>query len=133
MANRGDSFTVTLKEAHLDWGEHRNPTNREPIPGEGYIPIPRKYAVGYSIYNSNHNPIGWGYNLFKASSVDGFLENVTLLAQGSSYAGDVYAKQFSVQGNLQMIGAWYRSQNAMPGDSVRVAWQGTDTIMLEII
>lgn len=133
MANRGDAFTVTLKEAHLDWGEHRNPTNREPISGEGYIPIPRKYAVSYSIYNSNHNPIGWGYNLFRANSADGFLRNVTLLAQGSSCAGDIYAKQFSVQGDLQMIGAWYRSQNAQPNNVVRVAWQSPDTIMLEII
>lgn len=74
-----------------------------------------------------------GYNLFLASSVDVFLNNVLLLAQGSKTAGDIYAKQFSVQGDLRMIGAWYAHQNATTNNSERVAWSSPTDILLEII
>lgn len=133
MANAGDMYTIVLKEAHLDWGEYRNPTNREPISGEGYIPIPRQYAEAYDIYNSNHNVNGYGYNMFYASSADGYLQNVTLLAQGSSEKGDIYAKQFSVQGHLKTIGSWYTHMGARPGNKVIVKWTSSDTIFLTLI
>lgn len=133
MAQAGNTYTVPLKPSHLDWGEYRNPTNRDIISGEGYIPIPKNYAVRYGIFNSNHVSTGLGYNLFHASSTDGFLNNVNLLAQGCSTAGDIYAKQFSVQGDLQIIGDWYMHRNATPNNSVRVTWVNHDTITLEII
>lgn len=133
MAQAGDTYTVSLKPPHLAWGEYRNPTNRDIVSGEGYIPIPRNYSIDYKVFNSNHTPSGLGCNLFYASSTDGFLNNVLLLAQGCSTAGDVYAKQFSVQGNLQMIGNWYKSCNATPNNSVRVTWVNPTTISLEII
>ena len=133
MAKTGDTCTVPLKQAHLNWGEYRNPTNRDIIPGEGYIPIPKNYAVTFGIFNSNYSQNGFGYNLFHASSADGFLRNVTLLAQGSSTAGDVYAKQFSLQGNLQTIGDWYRNCNASLSNSVRVSWTSPTSILLEIV
>ena len=133
MAQTGNTYTVPLRPSHLNWGEYRNPTNRNIIPGEGYIPIPRNYAMNYEIFNSNHRQIGLGYNLFYASSTDGFLDNVVLLAQGCSNAGDIYAKQFSVQGNLQMIGEWYRNCNATPNDSVKVTWENSKFILLEIV
>lgn len=133
MANRGDRYTVQLKAPYLAWGEYRNPTNRLPISGEGYIPIPRAYAERFDIFNSNHNPSGLGYNLFYASSADGYLNNVVLLAQGSMTAGDVYAKQFSVQGDLQVIGSWYEYCRATPENSVSVEWIDPTHIMLEII
>lgn len=133
MANLGDAYTVILKEAHLDWGEYRNPTNREPISGEGYIPIPRQYAEAYDIYNSNYRLNGFGYNLFYASSADGFFNNVVMLAQGSSERGDIYAKQFSVKGDLQAIGSWYNYMNAQPGNRVIVEWTSSDTIFLTLI
>ena len=133
MAHTGDTYTVSLRPSHLNWGEYRNPTNRYIIPGEGYIPIPKNHAVRYGIYNSNHTQNGFGYNLFHASSSDGFLNDVTLLAQGCSTAGNIYAKQFSVQGNLQTIGDWYRNCNASPNDSVRVSWTSPTSILLEII
>ena len=94
MAECGNTYTVSLKPSHLDWGEYRNSTNRDFISGEGYIPIPRKFAVSFKIYNSNYSRNGFGFNLFYASSVDGFLKDVILLAQGSCSAGDIYAKQF---------------------------------------
>ncbi len=133
MADANDSFVVELKEAHLNWGQYRNTDSREFIEGEAYIPIPKTYALQYSIFNSNHNQSGLGYNLFRASSEDGYLQNVMLLAQGSSSAGEEYAKQFSVQGNLQRIGDWYRNQNARPGDFVRVVWRNPEEVLLTII
>ena len=133
MAQAGDTYTIPLKQSHLNWGEHRNPTNRDIISGEGYIPIPKNFAINHGIFNSNHLQNGFGYNLFYASSTDGFLNNVTLLAQGCSGKGDIYAKQFSVQGNLQAIGDWYKNCNATPNNSVKVLWTSPISIMLEII
>lgn len=133
MAQAGDTYTVQLKHAHLNWGEHRNPTNRDIILGEGYIPIPKNYAENFGIFNSNYTQNGFGYNLFHASSSDGFLNNVTLLAQGCSTAGDVYAKQFSVHGNLRTIGDWYKNCNASPSNLVKVSWTSPTSILLEII
>jgi len=133
MANTGDTYTVSLKPSHLHWGEHRNPTNRDIIPGEGYIPIPKNCAMNYGIFNSNHRHTGVGHNLFYANSIDGFLNNVVLLAQGCSNAGDIYAKQFSVKGNLQMIGNWYRNCGATLNNSVRVTWINPTSVLLEII
>ena len=40
MAHEGDYYTVVLKEAHLNWGEHRHTGTREIVEGEGYVPIP---------------------------------------------------------------------------------------------
>lgn len=133
MAHAGDSYTEQLQPAHLGWGNHRYTNTRDIIYGEGYIPIPKYYARAYDIFNSNHSPVGLGFNLFNASSLDGYLDNITLLAQGSSTAGDIYAKQFSVRGNLKIIGAWYESQNATPNDSIRVTWTSPTHIILELI
>lgn len=133
MARAGDSFTVILRESHLDWGEYRNPTNREPVSGEGYIPIPKEKAKCFGIYNSNNSATGLGYNLFTAHSADGFLDDVMLLAQGSSTAGDIYAKQFSDKDNLKKIGQWYSHMGAGVGDKVVVTFISSTEIMLEII
>lgn len=133
MANCGDQYSVPLRETHLAWGEHRNPTNRIPVSGEGYIPIPRSVAEEFNIFNSNHRPSGFGYNLFYASSKDGYLNDVVLLAQGSMTAGDIYAKQFSVKGDLQVIGSWYKHCGATPANQVSVEWTDPTHIMLEII
>ena len=133
MAKNGDSFIVSLSNAHLDWGEFRNPTNRDFIEGEGYIQIPRLYAKKFNIYNSNYSKTGLGYNEFYASSEDGLLKNVTLLAQGCKEAGDIYAKQFSVKGNLKVIGSWYQNMNATNNNSVKVTFTSPTNIILELI
>lgn len=133
MAKAGDSYTIRLKETYLAWGEYRKTDSRGVVQGEGYIPIPKEYAQQYNVYNSNHIPSGLGLNIFIASSVDGFLQNVRLLAQGCSTAGDEYAKQFSVQGDLQRIGQWYKNQKATVNNSVKVTWLSATEIQLEIL
>lgn len=133
MAKQGNSYEVALKPPYLNWGDYRNPTNRDFIDGEGYIPIPRDRAEIFGVFNSNHDPKGLGYNMFYASSADGFLDEVLLLAQGCSNAGDVYAKQFSVKGDLKKIGSWYKYCNAKPGDIVKVRWISSTEILLEFI
>lgn len=40
MANAGDGFEVVLSQSHVAWGTCRFTNSREPINGEGYIPIP---------------------------------------------------------------------------------------------
>lgn len=133
MAIAGNTYTEQLQPSHLGWGNHRYTNTRDIIYGEGYIHLPKAYAKAFDIFNSNHSTTGLGYNLFHASSIDGFLNNVLLLAQGCSTAGDIYAKQFSVQGNLKIIGTWYASQNATTNNSVRVTWTSPTDIRLEII
>ena len=56
-----------------------------------------------------------------------------LKAQGSSTAGDIYAKQFSGSGDLQAVGNWYKAVNAKAGDIVRVKWVRPDEIVIEIV
>ena len=133
MPKAGDSYQIELKEAHLNWGEHRNPTNRDLVGGEAYIPIPKRRAKEFHIYNSNHKPTGAGYNLFTVSSHDGFLNHETLRAQGSSVEGDIYAKQFSIDDNLKRIGHWYQNQNVQVGDIVQVTWHSPTEVIVEII
>lgn len=133
MAHTNDSYTIQLRPSHLGWGNYRYTNSRDIIYGEGYIPLPRRYAIDFDVFNSNNDDTGLGFNLFYATSLDGFLNNVPLLAQGSSTAGDIYAKQFSVQGNLQVIGSWYSDQHATTNNSVRVTWTSPTNILLEII
>jgi hypothetical protein len=111
MPQFGDAFVVKIKPSHLGWGTYRHAHSRGPIYGEGYIKIPSKYAVMYGIFNNN-NP---GNNaLFDCTAINGTFRG-TLLAQGCSNAGDIYAKQFAEYKNLQGIGNWYRSVNAHTG------------------
>ena len=133
MAHAGDSYIVELLPSHLGWGTERYTDSRPPIYGEGYIKIPSQYAQMFDVYNSNYSTTGLGYNLFTANSVDGYLQNFTLLAQGCSNAGDIYAKQFSVKGNLQIIGGWYSHMMATTKNSVRVTWLSPTEVELEII
>lgn len=133
MAKTGDKYSIRLKESYLNWGEYRKPTNRNMIKGEGYIPIPSDKAEEFNIYNSNNSKTGLGYNKFYANSDDGFLDNVVLLAQGCSEKGDIYAKQFSVEGDLKKIGSWYKCMGATTANSVEVKWLDSQNILLKII
>lgn len=137
MAQAGDVFEVELKECHLDWGnETRHTMSRASRSGEGYIPIPSCDSRRIGIYNSNNSNQGLGYNQFNVTSADNFFNNETndiMLAQGCSEAGSQYAKQFSIQNNLQRLGEWYQYTNARPGDIVRVSWLNSTDITLELI
>jgi hypothetical protein len=129
MAMAGQSFTVEIQQAHLGWGMHRNTDTREPIDGEGYIKIPRKYAELFSIFNSNHptaNPI------YSCTALNGYFCG-NLLAQGCSEAGDVYAKQFAQKGNLKGIGNWYRAVGAQVGRYVKVTFTSPNSLTIEYI
>ncbi|MHC1717226.1 MAG: hypothetical protein AB9883_01005 [Acidaminococcaceae bacterium] len=123
MAIAGDHFTVTLSETHLDWGRVRNATNRVPIQGEGFIPIPRHIARRIGLFNGNHtcrqNQLG--INLFNCRSADGFFAG-QLKSQGGSYKGDIFAKNFAGNRDLKALGRWYVQCNARPGDTVEVTW-----------
>lgn len=134
MANTGDYYIVTLNKAHLGWGTHRYTNTRLHIPGERYLPIPRADAIKIGIFNSNEtngNDVP-GLNIFYCTSVDGYF-NATFKAQGCSRAGDRYAKQFSVDDDLQALREWYDYINAQPGDQIRVTWTSPTEITIERI
>lgn len=133
MAISGDSYTITLKQAHLNWGTHRYTSSRGIVYGEGYIPIPSQYAHRFNIYNSNYDQQGLGFNIFNCNSYDGFLQDVSLKSGGSSTSGDIYAKQFHGNGNLQTLGAWFARVNAQVGDSVEVTWTSPTDIVIRLI
>lgn len=134
MAKAGDSYIVTLEKAHLEWGTHRYTGSRPQIYGEGYLHIPRQVAKAFSLYNSNNTGGAdvWGVNIFKCKSKDG-LYNGVLKAQGNSRQGDVYAKQFSGNNDLQALGSWYSAMGAQIGDMVKVLWISPTDILIELI
>lgn len=129
MPKSGDSFTVQLKGTHVDWGEYRYTSTRDIIPGEGYIPIPRSYAETFHIYNTNRpGPLP----LYDCSSIDGLYQG-TLLAQGSSEKGDIYAKQFAEYKNLKGLGGWFAAVKAKPGDLVKVTFTSSSSLTIELL
>ncbi len=134
MATRGDSFTVTLGKTHIDWGRHRYTDSRDPIPNEGYIPIPAHIARRFNIMNSNATSRQdvLGSNIFHCQSTDGFLKGL-LKAQGGSVKGAIYAKNFSIQGNLKIIGRWLAHMNAQVGDSVQFSWISSTEVIIELL
>ena len=131
MAQRGDSFIYELRGAYSDWGRVRNTDTREPIAGEGYIPISAEDARAFNVLNhhgTNDEDI-LGLNIFRCRSADGMFSG-TLLAQGNQHDKN-YAKQFSVQGNLQPLGRWYQDIGAQAGDRILVRWENETDIVIE--
>lgn len=136
MSISGNTYTVEIKEAHLNWGSHRHTSTRGIVYGEGYIHIPRQYARDFNIYNSNYNTNNAdvvGINIFNCSSEDSFLINAELKSSGNSGAGDVYAKQFQGNGSLQTIGDWYHHVDAQVGDHVEVTWTSSTDLVIRHI
>lgn len=131
MAKAKDTYTVTLKQTHLDWGKYRNNDNRSLIGGEAYIPIPAKYAKEFNLQNENGSKVK-GINLFNCTSSDGKL-NCVLKAQGCSKKNDIYAKQFSADGNLKILGKWFEEMDAKVGDQVQVTWITETDIEITLI
>jgi hypothetical protein len=132
MARAGQSYTITLKKAHLEWGTHRYTNSRGVVYGEGYIPIPAKVARTFNIQNQNgtgYNDV-LGVNLFNCKSVDGIFDGV-VRAQGCKEAGYIYAKQFSGDGDLKAIGDWFYAIGASVGDRVKVYWTSPADIVIE--
>lgn len=133
MAGKGDTYTVTIEEAHLKWGEHRYTGSRGIIYGEGYIKIPAKEAYRLNLLNINGTGGRdiWGENLFKCTSADGKFSCV-LRAQGDQ-ADDRFAKQFAGDKNLKAVGDWYYSAGANVGDQVKVTWLNPTEVVIELI
>ena len=134
MAKAGDCYEIKLGPAHLGWGEYRHTNTRNIRDNEGYIPIPISIAREYGILNSNgtNRTDVMGVNIFQCKSKDGLFNGI-LKAQGSKMAGDIYAKQFSGSGDLQVIGNWYNAVGAKVGDKVRVTWNSPYDIVIEIL
>jgi hypothetical protein len=128
MPSGGDTFYTTLKKAHLEWGTHRHTSTRGIVYGEGYLHIPRADAQRIGIYNSNQVGVT---NTFICNSTDGYLTNTKIKASGSTASGDIFAKQFQGDGNLQVLGNWFSSVNAKIGDRVRVTWVNQNEIEIE--
>lgn len=129
MARAGDSFIVTLDNTHLGWGTHRYTGSRNIIYGEGYIKIPANEARRIGMYNSNNTQIGLGFNEFRFTTSDGFLAGI-LKSTGCSRAGDYYAKNLHVSGDLKGLGLWFAHLNANPGDRVEVRFTSPLDIVL---
>lgn len=132
MATAGNSYTIVLKKAHLEWGVHRYTGSRGIVYGEGYIPIPATYARAFNLLNqngTNYTDI-LGKNLFNCVSSDGLFAGV-LRAQGNSGAGDIYAKQLSGDGDLKALGDWFYAVGANVGDKVKVLWTSPTDVVIE--
>lgn len=129
MACAGDSYIVLLKETHLMWGTYRNTYSRDRIYGEGYIKIPAIEAKRIGMYNSNNFKVGIGFNEFFFKTSDGFLSGI-LKSTGCSQAGDIYAKNLHVSGDLKGLGQWFAHVNAIPGDRVEVRFLSPIDIVL---
>lgn len=129
MPKAGDSFVVEVLDIHVGWGTYpkrRSPT-RSSTPGEGYIKIPKPEAIKFNIFNSNM----MGANtLYSVTTKNGCPIEEMLLAQGCSQQGDIYAKQFSAQGNLKAIGGWYASVHAQPGGHVEVCFTSPTSLTI---
>lgn len=126
MPNIGDNFTITLGEAHLKWGTHRYTSSRTKRKGEGYLPIPREYAVAMNITMSNHP----ANNTYSCSSADGILQNAIVKAQGNSKKGDIYAKQFAGKKKLRMLGNWFTQTGAVVGDKIKIEFTSPTSILV---
>ena len=131
MAHAGDCYTVELRRTHFGWGRYRSTATRNPVAGEGYIPIPREYAQRFELLNSNGTggadvP---GKNIFRYRTEDGFAHG-TLKAQGCESAGNEYAKQFSEEGNLKAIGSWFAHIGVEEGTQIKVLWETDEDVVL---
>lgn len=49
MANAGDTFTVELNQAQLEWGTFRFTGSRGLRYGEGYLKIPKPVALNETV------------------------------------------------------------------------------------
>lgn len=115
MANIG-SFVGRL---YTDWGTRRpkrNTESRPEISDEAYISIPQADARRLSIYMSNQ--IG-AITEYEWVSADGVYRGI-LKAQGNVGAGNVYAKQFAVSGDLKGLKRFIEENDLFDDIEIRV-------------
>lgn len=127
MPKAGDKYVVKVKPSHIDWGEYRNPTNREPIKGESYVKIPSEYARKYEIRRGDiyiaHFTNGYPSMEIKASG-NGPYEN-----------GIQYAKQFEGVGHgaCKAFTPWYQLSGVEIGDEILVEFITPKEIQFTIL
>ena len=114
MPKKGDKYTVIVKPSHIDWGEYRNPTNREPVIGESYVKIPADYA---RIYNIKRGDVFTAHFLNGCPSMP-----IKASGNGLNENGIQYAKQFEGigEGACKAFTLWYESCNMKVGDELLV-------------
>lgn len=127
MPSAGDRYVVTVKPSHIDWGEYRNPTNREPIKGESYVKIPSRYARMYNIRRGD---------IFTARFTNG-CPCMKIKASGNGpFENEIqYAKQFEGvgAGACKAFTPWYQSCNVSVGDRVSVEFISATEVEFDII
>lgn len=126
MASAGDKYQVIVKPSHIDWGEYRNPTNRDRIPGESYVKIPSDYAKKYDIKRGDH---------FMAYFKNGFPSmEIKAAGNGPCVGGIQYAKQFEGVGDgaCKAFTPWYKACGAQVGSQVLVEFLSKKDIMFDI-
>ncbi len=132
MPQAGDELIITFNSpAPLAWGTHRRTNTRTHRTGERYIPIPRKEAIRLHLCNQN-NGSGLGLNIFNVRSDDGLFAG-QLKTAGCNKKGDIFAKQFEGNGDLQALTPWLQHHNAQIGDSVRFYWNSSTDIVMSFI
>ena len=124
MPKQGDSFRTNT---YQKWGEYpkRESYSRDVMLGEAYIVIPKQYAELFNIYMSNA-----GVNTeYEAYDCQGDFICV-LKAQGNSFAGDVYAKQFAGSGNLTALNSWISTYSVADSDTIEVEFLSSNSLRL---
>jgi len=126
MPTTGQHFITILKQAHLEWGSHRQTNTRGIRYGEGYLQIPASDAYNCEITNDKEPARSQIYNF---STSDGFITNGRLKASGNQ-AQEKYAKQFHGDGNLQLLGDWFYHIDAQIGDEIEIKFISPADILL---
>lgn len=126
MPKAGDSFTVTIKKSHIDWGdETRNPTNRDKVKGESYVKIPAEYARKYDLFRGSE---------YNASFTNGS-PSIKIKSAGNGPADGKYGKQFEGIGSgaCKAFTPWYKSCGAKVGDKVKAEFTSSSDIKFTLI
>ncbi|EHO06403.1 hypothetical protein [Myroides odoratimimus] len=127
MPSTGDKFVVVLKNNHLGWGTYRKTNSRGKIVGESYLPIPKKYAVNFSITNKDDKSRS---NVYLFSTNDGFLRNKELKASGNRKKGCKYAKNLHGNGDLKLLTPWFVHISAVKGTEIEIEFVSSTEIKL---
>ena len=127
MPKAGDMYVVEIGEAHINWGEHRNPTNRAMISGESYVKIPSDAARRFGLVR------GTTYMAHFTNGFDSF--PIKAAGNGPFEDGIQYAKQFEGigAGACKEFTPWYESCNAEAGNKVRVEFLSSVDVQFTII
>ena len=127
MPTAGDKYVTEVKPSHMDWGQYRNPTNRDPIEGESYVKIPSKYAKMYDIKRGD---------IFIAYFANG-CPSIQIKASGNGpfENGIQYAKQFEGigAGACKAFTPWYNTSKVKVGDQILVEFISATEIIFKVI